>query len=224
MCGVVALTWSPDVNAVADALTTLLDDGSDDVVVVMHSYGGMVGTDAVGKVVEERSQGGNNTGKIRRLVYVSAYVPLEGHTLGKAMEGAVQEPPPPPEYLSFEAPYIALNDLAVDTFYHDVPEPLVSQYAPLLGKQPAATFATPVGYAGWRRVPSTFVYTTHDRPLPLVYQQFIGRRAQEVANQHGCVRPFEGAMGEVYMDSGHTPFLSRMQEMGDILIRAAEIA
>jgi len=124
-------------------------------------------------------------------------------------------------------PYIALNPRATKTFYHDVPDHLVSQYAPLLGKQPAATFTTPVAHAGWRAaaVPSTYVYTRQDRPLPLPYQQFMVRRAQEeaAAGRDGGVRPFGGAMGEVYVDAGHTPFLSATREMGDILVRAAEV-
>jgi pimeloyl-ACP methyl ester carboxylesterase len=100
----------PDVIAVADALTSLLD-GGEDVVVVMHSYGGMVGTDAVGKVVQELSTNavdgsrGNNrsAARIRRLVYVAAWVPLEGQSSRDAMQRPVEGPPrPPPEYLSFE--------------------------------------------------------------------------------------------------------------------------
>ncbi len=116
---------------------------------------------------------------------------------------------------------MTLNERAPETFYHDVPEPLFSQYTHLLGKQPAATFATPVVYAGWRSVPSTYVYTTQDRPLPLPTQQFMVKRVQ-VAGQDGGVRPFQGAMGELSLDSGHTPFLSMTEKIGDILIRAAE--
>lgn len=110
-----ATSLQPDVSAVADALTALLDDGSD-VVLVMHSYGGMVGTDAVGRVVEQRSRdggGGGKTARIRRLVYVAAYVPLEGHTLGQTLDGAVREPPPPPDYLSFE---VGNDDVFVSLF------------------------------------------------------------------------------------------------------------
>ena len=118
-----------------------------------------------------------------------------------------------------------LKKQATDVFYHDVPEPLVTQYAGLLGKQPVATFSTPVVNAGWRSVPSTYVYTTQDRPLPLAYQQFMVKRAQEVAGQDagGSVRPFEGELGEVHVDAGHTPFLSMTVTIGEVLIRAAKV-
>jgi pimeloyl-ACP methyl ester carboxylesterase len=97
----------PNVSAVAAALTPLLDDGSD-VVVVMHSYGGMVGTNVVGKVVAELAGGDGahgkrkQPGKLRRLIYVAAYLPLEGQTLSNAIDCAVEQPPSPPDYLSFE--------------------------------------------------------------------------------------------------------------------------
>jgi pimeloyl-ACP methyl ester carboxylesterase len=90
-----------DVDAVADALTALLDSGTD-VVAVFHSYGGMVGTDAVGKVIKERAGSDGSRGKLKRLVYVSAYVPLEGQTVINAIDGAVAEPPPVPDHLIFE--------------------------------------------------------------------------------------------------------------------------
>ena len=95
----------PDVDAVAAALAALLNDGSD-VVVMMHSYGGMVGTDAVGKVVKERASAdgseGNKSAKIRRLVYVAAHVPLEGQSLFDAVEGVTDAPPFSLDHLIFE--------------------------------------------------------------------------------------------------------------------------
>lgn len=218
----------PDVDAVVAALAALLDSGSD-VVVVMHSYGGMVGTDAVGRVVKERAEADDGDGcdkkggKIRRLVYVTAHVPLEGQTLFQAIEGEIEGPPPPVDHALFEGPYIVLKEEATDVLYHDLPEALISTYARLLGKQPTATFNTPVAHAGWRSVPSTYVYTTQDRSLPLAYQRFMAKRAKEVAGKEGSsVKPFDGEIGEVSVDSGHTPFLSMTDKMGDILIRAAD--
>jgi pimeloyl-ACP methyl ester carboxylesterase len=109
-----ATSIQSDVSVAADALTALLNNGSD-VIVVMHSYGGMVGTDAVGRVVEERPGHGHGGGggckkarskskfgRIRRLVYVAAHVPLEGQTLFEAIDGAVQEPPPAPVHIDVE--------------------------------------------------------------------------------------------------------------------------
>jgi hypothetical protein len=59
--------------------------------------------------------------------------------------------------------------------------------------------------------------------MPLEYQQFMAKRAQEVVGQDGSLRPFEGEIGEMYLDYGHTPFLSMTEKMGEILIRVAEV-
>jgi pimeloyl-ACP methyl ester carboxylesterase len=98
----------PDVDAAAAALATLLDDGTD-VVVVMHSYGGMVGTGAVGQVVYERraaadAEGGRGgkTGRVKRLVYVTAHVPHDGQTLFQAIEGTIEGPPLSISHVGFE--------------------------------------------------------------------------------------------------------------------------
>ena len=96
----------PDVNTVAAALTTLLDNDSD-VIVVMHSYGGMVGTDAVGKAVKELADAGGiygkDSAKVKRLVYVAARVPLEGDTILSMLDGVLVEGPPPPrDHWTFE--------------------------------------------------------------------------------------------------------------------------
>ena len=96
----------PDVDSIAAALTTLLDNASD-VIVMMHSYGGMVGTDAVGKAIKELADAGGTygkrSGKIKRLVYVAARVPLEGDTIFSMLDGVLLEGPPPPrDHWAFE--------------------------------------------------------------------------------------------------------------------------
>ena len=86
----------PDVNTLAVALTTLLGNDSD-VIVVMHSYGGMVRTDAVGMAVSELADAGGIYGKesakIKKLDYVAARVSLEGDTIFNMLDGVLVERP-----------------------------------------------------------------------------------------------------------------------------------
>ena len=96
----------PDVNTLAVALTTLLGNDSD-VIVVMHSYGGTVGIDAVSKAFKELADTeriyGKESAKIKRLVYVTARVPLEGDTIFNMLDGVLVEGPPPPrDHWTFE--------------------------------------------------------------------------------------------------------------------------
>lgn len=64
--------FEPDVEAVRNAIHQVLDSG-DDVVLVMHSYGGIPGSEA--------TKGVSGKGKIRRLVYCCSFVLPEGGSL-----------------------------------------------------------------------------------------------------------------------------------------------
>lgn len=65
-----------DVDAISSVMTSTLEDDND-VVLVMHSYAGMPGTEAAGQVVDDL-KATDRKGTLRRLVYISAWVPLEG--------------------------------------------------------------------------------------------------------------------------------------------------
>ena len=49
-----------------------------DVILVMHSYGGIVGTDVVGDLVANQP---DVAARIKRLVYLAAFIPLKGENL-----------------------------------------------------------------------------------------------------------------------------------------------
>lgn len=77
-----ATTRAVDTDAVSAAVTKILDAGKD-VILLMHSYAGGPGTEAAGKIAEEclRGESGEANGRIKRLVYVAAFVPIEGQPM-----------------------------------------------------------------------------------------------------------------------------------------------
>lgn len=83
----------PDIEAIAFVIKSILDRG-DDVVVVMHSFGGISGTEAAGRVLEEASFQGEEErggkGKIIRLVYVTAFLASEDDAV-PAIQNIVSE-------------------------------------------------------------------------------------------------------------------------------------
>lgn len=94
-----ASTMDVDTDAVEAAVRKVLGGGGD-VILLMHSYGGGPGSQAAGRIAEEALGGahGEGKGRIKRLVYVAAFVPIEGETLGtpaKVIPGFV------PEYMDF---------------------------------------------------------------------------------------------------------------------------
>lgn len=74
-----------DIDAVEAAVRKVLDAG-DDVVLLMHSYGGGPGSEAAGRIAKELLGGsggpGEGKGRIKRLVYVAAFIPIEGQQMG----------------------------------------------------------------------------------------------------------------------------------------------
>lgn len=74
-------------------------------------------------------------------------------------------------------------------------------------------------------IPSTAVYATKDKPIPLKYAEFMVKRAQGEEAREGGVRAFVGELAEVYMDCGHCAILlvdEKVKELGKILVAAAE--
>lgn len=90
---------------------------------------------------------------------------------------------------------------------------------------PLATFLQEHKYAAWRYIPSTAVYATKDKPLPLQFVEFMVKRAQKEEARQGGVQAFTGELGEVYMDCGHCAMFlvpEKVKELGKILVAAAE--
>lgn len=78
--------FDPDVQAIRTALEKLLSAGKD-VVIVMHSYGGVVGSEALAEYIETPEKGQKSGhGKVKRIVFVCAFVLPEGGSLMGALQ------------------------------------------------------------------------------------------------------------------------------------------
>lgn len=69
-------SFQPDADALKEVLAELRGK---DVIVVMHSYSSIPGTDAVGDLVANQP---DVAARIKRLVYLAAFVPFIGECLG----------------------------------------------------------------------------------------------------------------------------------------------
>lgn len=80
--------FEDDVKLIRDTATTLADEGKE-IIALMHSYGGVVGTDALYDLsLQSRSTAGLNGG-IRRLVYMCAFIPQKGQSLAGIFGGGL---------------------------------------------------------------------------------------------------------------------------------------
>jgi pimeloyl-ACP methyl ester carboxylesterase len=142
------------------------------VVLVGHSYGGMVITEAAA---------GNDT--VSQLVYVCAFAPDHGETAfelslkfpGSTLGGALTAYP------------VATggNDLAIrrDVFHQQFCADVPAAEAALMAAtqrpatEAALTSALPTDEPAWRTIPSWFVFSDQDLNIPVALHRFMAERA-----------------------------------------------
>ena len=166
---------SPDAAYVASALSTI----SGPIVLVAHSYGGFVITNA--------ATGNPN---VKALVYIDGFAPDEGET----GFGILGMPPPPgqsascvsPDVLNF-VPYPGAPEGDFDLYIKQEAYPScfantipAKQAAVLAASQRPITFSAgvePSGPPAWKTIPSWYLVGKLDKVIPLYVQMFMAERA-----------------------------------------------
>ncbi|MFC6083081.1 alpha/beta hydrolase [Sphaerisporangium aureirubrum] len=169
-----------DARTVADFLKTV----SGPIVLVGHSYGGSVITDAAAGVPG-----------VKALVYVDAAAPDTGETTG-GLSGSGSALEANPDSLYDKVPYPGAPQGAADlylkrnvfirSFASDLPEDTAVR---LWASQRAAStsaFTTPSKAAAWKTIPSWYFISTGDRIITAGSQLSMARRA------HSKVTRFQG--------------------------------
>ena len=147
---------SPDVGLsthIDDVVNTILWDNLDDVVLVGHSYGGMVITGVADRIPQ----------RIRRLVYLDAFVPDSGETALALADSIGATFVRPNTRDGFIIPTWVTDDHAIP---RDVPQPLRTFTDTLRLVNPAA-----------RRIPAAYILTFEPTITPDPFQRFADRAA-----------------------------------------------
>lgn len=179
--GVAPTGAGPSLHDDAAATTAVLDACGEPVILVGHSYGGMV-----------VSQAGEHP-TVRALVYISSFLPVAGKDLA-ALSGG----PNPVPLIAHDDGSVSLDDrdtAATDErFLHDVADPeLVRGAHDRLCPQSGAAFGAATTTAAWERIPSTYLVCAEERSTDPDLQRAQAARATTVHE----------------LAAGHFPFLSR---------------
>jgi pimeloyl-ACP methyl ester carboxylesterase len=175
----------------ADAVRALLDEEDETVVLVGHSYGGMVITDA--------AAGHEN---VRHLVYLTSVMPELDEPLssfGGSEPGPWMDPRPEDGTMGIKA------ELALDAFMQDCDEAAVAGALRRLTRQSLTVFGQTPRAVAWHEKPSTYVVCAEDRATPPEAQREYARRASKV----------------VELPTGHHPMLSRPDLLARVVAEAA---
>jgi len=184
-------------QAYVDRTCEVLRGDEEPAVLVAHSMGGMVTTQATAQCAD----------RIAQLVYVSAFLPEDGESLkslASLPEGAadgvqrnmVVEGDPPVATLPAEA--------GREVLYGECPPGVADEAAAKLAPQAAAPFVEPVRIDDDHGIPRRYVFCTKDKAIPLELQKRMVREAP-------CVETAE-------LHTDHSPFYSMPDELTRILV------
>ena len=173
----------------------VIEDQEGDVVLVGHSYGGAVITEAAA-----------NNPKVKALVYVAAFAPDAGETLGGLGE---KYPATPlaralaPDSAGFL--YIDRSKFH-EVFAHDVPADTAALLAATQKPIAAAIFGESVKAVAWKTVPSWFVVSTQDKAINPDLERFMAKRMNAETTE---------------INASHVSFLSQPKVIAKIIETAA---
>jgi pimeloyl-ACP methyl ester carboxylesterase len=174
----VSVVQNPTLSLEGDAAATkrVIDALDGPVVLVGHSYGGAVITEA------------GTHPNVAALVYVCAFAPDKNESVGSLIAGFPADGPQPP--ILPPADGFLLLDRAKfhESFAGDLPEDLAAFMADAQVPWNVAAPGAAITDAAWRAKPSWYLVTTEDRMIPPSAQHTmasrIGATVSEVAASH----------------------------------------
>lgn len=222
-----------DIEAVREAMTKEFRKGRD-VVVVAHSYGGMVANsaikgftgpprDSVAAAEDDHesnmpflfprsssSKSSHTGGHVVGLVLIASGFTLTGLAFMDLFLGQ----PPPFWRINKATGYAELTADTRQLFYHDVPQDEGEYWASQLTRQSLTSLfeGGEHAYAGWQDVPCWYLGTTEDQGNPVAAQRM----------SVGMARAMGADVQHRELPTSHSPFLSQPRETARIILDAVE--
>jgi pimeloyl-ACP methyl ester carboxylesterase len=178
----------------ADAVRQVLDSLDEPAILVGHSYGGLVISEAAG-----------GRSDVEQLVYVAAVlVGSEESVLDLAGDFAptllMEQMEYTPDGFMIFSPETARN-----CFYHETPAEVAEPASLRMRPTAAVGMTTTPGSDPWQSVPTTFIICERDRAMSPDMQRAMAKKAGRVES----------------IDTDHSPFVSRPEEFCRILLSIA---
>jgi pimeloyl-ACP methyl ester carboxylesterase len=205
-------TFKDDLDITRNSISSEIGQGNN-VVVIAHSYGGMVGNSAIKgfakpKGTDEASS--TSIGHVIGLILIASGYTFTGLSFMDPFFGN----PPPAWRVNNETGFAELVASPREFFYHDVPTEEVGHWIAQLTPQSLKSLfeGGEHSYAGWTDVPSWYIGTIEDQGLPVVVQRMAVAMAREMGAQ----------VEHREMQTSHSPFLSKPEETAEIVLEAVE--
>jgi pimeloyl-ACP methyl ester carboxylesterase len=192
----VAIVQNPTLSLSDDVEVTkrVLAQQRGPVILVGHSYGGVVITEA------------GNDPKVAGLVYIAAFAPDKGESVGSLIKDPVPGAPVPPIEPAGEG-FLGLNKAQFRaSFAADVSAEKAAFMADSQVPWGVAALTGAVTVPAWKSKPSYYLVATEDRMIPPPAQQFMSKRVGATV---------------VEVAGSHAVYVSQPQAVADLIVKAA---
>jgi pimeloyl-ACP methyl ester carboxylesterase len=163
----VAIVQNPTTSLTDDVAATerIIAQQSEPVILVGHSYGGAVITQA------------GNDPRVVGLVYVTAFAPDRGESVGTLIKDPPPEAPVPP-ILPPQDGFLFLDKTKfADSFAADVDPEKAAFMADSQVPWGGAALNAPISEPAWKTKPSWYLIASEDKMIPPAAQRFMSKRA-----------------------------------------------
>ncbi len=183
-------TLASDAQVVEDVLKKLVNDEGKTVVLALHSYGGIVGAEAVPEELSPKSrQERGLLGGVAHLFYFASFVLPRGQSIGMALGDS-------PDHDDWDGRFQLRNTL--EKLYSGLPENQSAFWNAKVIPQSKGVMETVMTRCAYTYVPSTYVVCTADKAVPAPIQEMFAQMAGSDLKR---------------IDSGHSVMLSRPHEL-----------
>ncbi|KAL7919589.1 Alpha/beta hydrolase family domain-containing protein [Trichoderma austrokoningii] len=207
-------TFKDDLDAARKAVSDETSNGRD-VVVIAHSYGGLVGNSVIKGFA--RKKAGNQradasktpaAGHVIGLILIASGYTFTGLTFMDPFLGH-----PPPTWRKNNG----MAEIVVSPrqfFYHDLPADEAEYRVSLLRPQSLRALyeGGEYSYSGWLDVPSFYLGTIEDQGLPVVVQRM----------NVGMARAMGASVEHRELQTSHSPFFSQPEATVNAIVEAVE--
>jgi pimeloyl-ACP methyl ester carboxylesterase len=202
-------TFKDDLDAVQDAILAETSNGRN-VVLIAHSYGGIVGNSAIKGFAKPKDTDDSQSGYVIGLILIASGYTLTGLSFMDPFFGH----PPPSWRVNNETGYAELVVSPREFFYHDLPEEEAKYWVSQLTSQSLKALfeGGEYTYAGWKDVPSWYIGTVEDRGLSVLAQRM----------SVGMAREMGASVEHRELQTSHSPFLNQPGLTVQIILEAVD--
>lgn len=241
-----ATNMTDDANAIKVVITKTADEGKD-IVLVMHSYGGIPGTESAHGLGKKSREAAGKEGGVIALLYVAALLVQPGMSLGSTLGAGSGVP----DYVKVEVSLFTILLMSAAYFaypgtfgvfklpldidcsqgdfmtlepqgnakatFSDLPVDQALAWATKMPHHSAITFGGELQYPTYKDIPSAYLYTEDDKVIPPEMQ----RSMIDAANQDAANQLTGVSITKYPIQSGHVPFISAPAAVAEVVRNVA---